>query len=401
MELSIALSGLLLSFFFAGSEAAYMAFNNLRLELWERRGLPLAHTARQFTDRPENFYSTILLGNNLANITYSTFATVLLIRYMDETVAWMCITFVVLFFGEIFPKVLFQSFANRIILNLLLLVRMFYILGYPLIKLLNKVISLIYFFLRMPDLSFQSLFSRDELRIMLEEEGDSNDNFRQRYIANILEFSSARVTEAMTPRTEIIAVPENATWEELLDVMISSGKHHIPVFRETLDNIIGLIFLFDMLDPADTIDHLIKPVHYVPETKNCPELLRELQAANSTIAVVIDEYGGTEGIVTTDDLVEIVFGEFLEPYETPPAVKALNDRTWLIDARVDLDELEGMINISFPEGDYETLAGFIIDQMGQIPKVKDILVFEDYRIEIAEASPKKVYKVKLIRQVKE
>ncbi len=401
MELSIALTGLLLSFFFAGSEAAYMAFNNLRLELWERRGRPLAHTARQFTDRPENFYSTILLGNNLANITYSTFATVLLIRYMDETVAWMCITFVVLFFGEILPKVLFQSFANRIILSLLLLVRIFYILGYPLIKLMNKIISLIYYFLHMPDISFQSLFSRDELRIMLEEEGDSNDNFRQRYISNILEFSSVRITEAMTPRTEIIAVPENATWEELLDVMISSGKHHIPVFRESLDNITGLVFLFDMLDPADTIDHLIKPVQYVPETKNCPELLRELQAANSTIAVVIDEYGGTEGIVTTDDLVEIVFGEFLEPYETPPAVKALNDRTWLIDARVDLDELEGMINISFPEGDYETLAGFIIDQMGQIPKVKDILVFEDYRIEIAEASPKKVYKVKLIRQLKE
>jgi len=400
MEIFLALLGLLLSFFFAGSEAAYMAFNNLRLEVWERRKRPFVRTARRFVEHPENFYSTILLGNNTANITYSTFATVLLISYLDETVAWFIITAVVLFFGEIFPKMLFRSYANRIVLNMLLLVRLFYLLGMPLIKLINKLISMFYRVMRIPGESVQNLFSREELRIILEEEGEQADYHRQRYISNVLELSTAKVTEAMTPRTEIISATDNISWEGLLDIMIESGKNHIPVFKESLDNITGIVFLYDMLEPDIRIETIIKPVQFIPETKNCSELLREFQENNRTLAVIIDEYGGTKGLVTLNDLIEVVFGEFLDPYENFPVVKALNDHTWMVDARVDLEELDELIGAHFPEGDYETLAGFILDRLGHIPKPGDTLVMKHIRIEIEEASPKKIYKVKLIKKLK-
>jgi len=401
MEISLAIIGLLFSFFFAGSEAAYMAFNNLRLEVWERNNRPFAKTARRFTERPENFYSTILLGNNVSNVTYSSFATILLIPYMNDTLAWFIITLIVLFFGEIFPKVLFQAYANRIVLNVLMLIKMVYLFSYPIIKTINKIISMVYGLLGVRENSFNMLYSREELRLILEEETEPSDQHRQRYIMNILEFSSAKVSEAMTPRTEIIAVPQDTSWEDLLDIMTESGKLHIPVYKENLDDIVGLVFIFDMFEPFSAIDTVIKPIQYVPETKNCSELLNELQTTNSTVAVVIDEYGGTEGLVTTDDLVEVVFGEFLELHEEAPVVKAMNDKTWLIDARIDLEELENQIGLTFPEGDYETLAGFIINELGHIPPKNTLLEHDAFRIKIIDASAKRVKKVKLIRNTSE
>lgn len=398
MEFQLALAGLILSFFFAGSEAAYMAFNNLRLDLWERQNKPFARSARKFTEHPENFYSTILLGNNVANITYSTFATVLLIHYMDETLAFAMITSIVLFFGEIFPKMLFRSYANRIILKVLILVRIFYLASFPFVKFVNRLITLFYRLLGMPTKTSTIFFSRDELQVMLEEEVESND-FRQKYIANVLGFSSVKVTEAMTPRTEIAGVTTKTSWDDVLDIMIASGRNTIPVYKDSIDNIIGAVYLFDMLEPLSQIETVVKPIEYVPETKKCSELLREFQEHNTSLAVVVDEYGGTEGLVATDDLIEILFGEFLEPYEQVRYVKALNERTWLIDARVYIEDLADQIGIPFPDGDFETLAGLILDRLGQIPKIGDTLECENFRIEIIEASPKKIYKVKLIRKI--
>jgi len=394
------LAGLILSFLFAGSEAAYTGFNKMRLDVWIHQGVRSALTARKFTERPENFYTTILLGNNGANTLYSVFATVMLIQYINETLAWLIITFIVLFFGEILPKTLFRLFANQIILRVIFLVQMFFYLFMPVIKIVNKMINLIFRILGQQKRTVRNLYSREELTLLLEESHLRRSKYQeQKYISNILDFASSRVKEAMTPRTEIIAVQKGADWEEVQKLMIESGQFHVPVYGDSLDDIFGVIFLFDMFVQVESIDSIIKPVHYVPESNSCSQVLRDFQERNISIAVVIDEYGGTAGIVSTDDLIEVLFGDFQETFEMIPTAKALNANTWLIDARMDLEELSELIDMEFPEGDFETLAGYILHTKGSIPRRNEEIEFPGYRIKIIDSDPKRIIRIKLIRNI--
>ncbi len=403
MEIYIAFIGLILSFFFAGSEAAFTAFNKIRLEIWTKQKIKLAEYAVKFIQKPEKFFSTILVGNNIANTLCTAFATVFLIRYIDETFAWVIITLSVLFFGEILPKSLFRFYADAIILKTVFLVQLFYIVLKPLIVSINFIIDLILDFLKINHEPVVNFFSREEMEILLQE--NNNIAFlgtsEQKYISKVLDFSGSKVREAMTPRTEIIAAKEGASWDDVHKLMASNRKLRIPVYRESLDNIIGIIFIYDMMDQVKPIESLIKPVSFVPENKSCAELLREFQDQNISIAVVIDEYGDTAGLVTTDDLVKVVIDEFHLQGEDIPQVKALNDHTWLIDARIDLDELSEIVNIEFSEGKYETFAGFLLETMGHIPKVKETADYDDFRIEITKASVKKIHQAKLIKKLAE
>jgi CBS domain containing-hemolysin-like protein len=403
MEIYIALIGLILSFFFAGSEAAFTAFDKIRLDIWTKQKIKLAEHAVKFIQKPEKFFSTILVGNNIANILCTAFATVFLIRYIDETIAWIIIMLSVLFFGEILPKSLFRFYADAIILKTMFLVQIFYIVLKPLIVSINFIVDLILDFLKINHESVVNYFSREEMEILLQE--NNNIAFlgtsERKYISKVLDFSGSKVREAMTPRTEIIAAEEGASWDDVHELMASNRRLRIPVYRESLDNIIGIVFIYDMMDQVKPIESLIKPVSFVPENKSCAELLREFQDQNISIAVVIDEYGGTAGLVTTDDLVEVVIGEFHLQGEDIPQVKALNDHTWLIDARIDLDELREIVNVEFSEGEYETFAGFLLETMGHIPKVKETADYNDFRIEITKASVKKIHQAKLIKKLAE
>ncbi len=400
MEIYIALIGLLLSFFFAGSEAAYTAFNKVRLEIWSRQGKKFTGYAHQFLKMPQQFFSTILVGNNAANILTTTFATVFLIEYFNETVTWAMITLFILVIGEIIPKVLFRSLSNLIILKVLFLVRLFYIILKPAIVSINYFVD---FFLRTLKIKHESVaryFSREEFEILLKEgiATEKIDKAEQDYITNILNFSQARVREAMVPRTEIVAAPENISCSKLHRLMSKSKKLRIPIYRESLDNIIGIVFAFDMFDPLDDIRPVIKPVKNVPENLSCATLLQDFQKENISIAVVIDEFGGTAGIVTTNDLIEEVFGDFQQLDEIIPVVKALNDRTWLIDARIDIDELSKITGLDFPKGDYETFAGFLLESIGRIPKKEEILYFNTFRVVIIKVDSKKINQVRLIKE---
>ncbi|MGD9489287.1 MAG: hemolysin family protein [Calditrichaceae bacterium] len=400
MEIYLTVIGLLLSIFFAGAEATYTGFDKMRLEVWKKQKLKFVDYTARYVKHPEHFFATILIGNNVANILYSTFATVFLLSYLDETLAWLIITIVVLFFGEIFPKNYFRTIADLIVLRVMFTVHIFYILFNPFVKIVNKLIELILRFLKIKHENVASFFSREELEMLLLEGHKAAfvEKADQKLLSNILDFSSSRVREAMTPRTEIIAAPENISWDGLHDLMIKSGKNKIPVYRKTVDDITGVIFIFDMLDERENIAEIIQPIHYVPETKSCAELLREFQEQNITLAVVIDEYGGTEGLVTMDDLIEVVFGEFEELFERRPKIRALNDHSWIVDTRIDIEELSDIVKIKFPDGEYETFAGYILEKMGHIPEINEKMDFKKYRIEITKANPKKVLQAKLIRK---
>lgn len=400
MEIYLAILGLILSFFFAGSEAAFSKFNRLRLEIWKRRQIRLAKNAAKFVKEPEIFFSTILVGNNFANILYTTFATVLFVVHLDESISWIIITLVVLFIGEILPKTIFRSLADQIILQTLLIVRIFYILLKPIIKGINILVNAILKIFKIESQNFSVYFSREEMELLLSRgyNTPTEDGLEQKYIMKVLGFSESKVREAMIPRTDIVACPKDIAWDDLQDLMIDSRKMRIPIYEDDLDNIVGIVFMYDIIgNEKRNIGSILKEISFVPENKNCLDLFREFQEQNSSTAIVLDEYGGTAGMVTTDDLIEEVFGEFQQVGEITPEIKALNRFTWLVDGNIELDELSDLIDLEFEPTESETLAGFILEKMGKIPKADDIFEFDNFRIEIINASDKRIEKVKLIR----
>ncbi len=399
MELNIALIGLILSFFFAGSEAAYTAFNKVRLEVWDRQGKKSARRAKIFLNRPEDFFSTILIGNNLANILYSTFGTVLLIAYMDETIAGIWLTLTVVFFGEILPKTIFRSLADKVVLPTLFIVRLFFLALRPFIKIIDFLIELFLKLFRIPHEPVQLFFSRDDLELLLRER-HAIDSGEHKYIQKVLSFSQTRVAEAMIPRTEMPVAEIHDTWDDIYNTMIHNEEKFLLIYQESLDNIKGVIFAYDLLVGEEDVKNILHEVYFVPENKSCPVLLKEFQENNISLAVVIDEYGGTAGVITTDELVEEVFGRFFAEQEKELEIKALNDHTWLIDARYELDDINERLGINFPGGDYETLAGLILHQTGRIPQAQEVIPFNNFRIEIVKATSKRVIKVKLIKNLK-
>jgi putative hemolysin len=398
MEIYIAIVGLILSFFFAGSESAFTAFNKLRLEVWKKRGKRFTINASFFVKQPENFFSTILMGNNLANILYTTFATVLLIQYLNETLTWAILTAIVLFLGEILPKTLFRSVANRVVLQVLLLVRLFYIMLKPFILSINFLVEMFLKMIRVEHRDVKSYFSREEMELLLHEAyGVGSANLEQKYISNVLGFYESKVREAMTPRTALIGCPKNAKWTELKDLVLDNQKTRIPIFEESLDNIVGIAFMYDIIsEQYDSIETVLKPAYFVPENKSCLDLLREFQRQSISTAIVLDEYGGTAGIVTSNDLIEELFGEFERGGETQPQIKRLNNFTWLVEGRMDLDDLAEKTGIDFPETESETFAGFLLDVLGHIPKIGEEKLFKDFRIEVVDATDKRIEKVKMI-----
>ncbi len=401
VSLILAIIGLIATFYFSGTEAAYTVFNKIRLDIWQKQERRFLWAARKFVERPDDFFTTVLIGTNLANILYTTFATVYLIEYMDETLAWLLITFIVLFVGEIFPKTLFRSLADYVILPLLLFLYGVFLILKIFIIIINAFVNLLLRFLHIRHETVGDYFSREELELLLRSGlGRSAVNRDQKkYITRVLEFSESRVREAMIPRTEIVAAETDVSVDELIRLMEENNVLKVLIYKENLDEVLGVLFAYDLLDVPLDLSKKIHPLPLVPETKRCAQLLQEFQEQNISIALVVDEYGGTAGLITMDDLIEEVFGSFTSAEEEESAIKALNDHTWIIDARADLEEIAERLNLHFEEGEYETLAGWIIARKGYIPKTGEIIVRDEFRVEILKRTPKKIEQVKLIRNV--
>lgn len=401
MEIFLVVLGLTGSFYFAGAEAAYTAFNQIRLEVWKKQERNFIGPALYFQEKPEDFFSTILIGNNFANILYTTFSTVFLINYFNETVTWLIVTGIVLFVGEIFPKTLFRSAADFLILPVLFLAKAFYYLLKPVIYFINSLMELFLKLLHIRHAPVMDYFSRDELELLIHtslgEQKLKQDE--QKYISKVLGFSGSLVREAMIPRTELTAANDDIDYEQLLELMIENNAREVVIYHKSLDNITGVVFCKEMLQFKESISELMRPLYLVPENKNCAALLHEFQEENISIALVVDEFGGTAGIITIDDLIEEVFGDFYLEDEDIPQIRALNKHTWLIDARINTELITEKLGIEFEQGDYETIAGFLLDHFGKIPNEGETFTFRDFRIQVVKSSPKKLLQLKIIKNV--
>jgi putative hemolysin len=402
MELILGLIGLIFSFFFAGSETAFITTNPLRIEVWIRKKVGAALLADRYLKNPDLFLSTTLVGNNLANVLATSYATLFLIKFWDQTLSWIIITMTILLFGEIIPKVLFRTYAHDLILKIIYIIKLFHFLFNPVIILARKISSHVIKLFRLGTMSEESMFDRQDIVVMLREAKMSGvvDEEEQKIISRVLNLPDTLVREAMVPRTAIQAISENATIPEIRDFIIETGKTKIPIYKSTIDDITGIVFMYDLFEEELELKDVQRPVTYVPENKKCNELLNEFQRYNSSVAIVIDEYGGTAGLVTIEDLAEELFGEIEESIvKSDQPIIRINKTTWKIRASESIENINELLDIEIPKGGYETLAGYILAELGRIPEIGEKIALKDSSIMVTRASKNMIEEVRLIKQV--
>ena len=217
-------------------------------------------------------------------------------------------------------------------------------------------------------------------------------------VSNVFAMGSIRVKESMIPRTEIVAVDETTTVEELLDTFVSSGYSKIPVYTENIDTIVGIAFARDLFENPATLSEVIRPATFIPESKLSKKLLQEFLESNTSIAIVIDEYGGVAGLVTREDLLEELFGDIQDEFDNDDhLLRKIDEQTLLVSGRVELDELTEETDFELPDGDYETLAGYLLDRLGTIPEPRDEFELDGYRFVVLKAMANRVDLVRMVR----
>lgn len=422
-ELLYILITILFSAFFSGSEMAFVTANKLKLEIESRKDSFRGRSLAYFSENPENFLTTTLVGNNIINVIYATLMAVFLVepiqavyqQFLGELPTTAMILFIqtviasviVLLFGEILAKAIFRVQADFLITIIAIPLRITNYILSPLIVLTNITSGYLLSFFDIGSERSEKVFRRQDVEMIFRELKDSGgsqeiDHDDSEILHNVLELSNKRVRETMVPRTEIVAIDKNATVEELKKAFIESGYSKVPVYQDTIDDIIGVVFAYDLFNNPKSISQIIRPVNLIPSSKKSKDLLTEFRQSNISVAIVIDEYGGTAGMVTIEDLIEEVVGDIQDEYDKEnELIKKISTDTFLLSGAVELDELIEIhpeIQIDFEAGDFETVAGYIIHHTGRIPKVNEELQIHGNTFIITKATQSKLENVKLITQ---
>ncbi|MAJ37279.1 MAG: hemolysin [Flavobacteriaceae bacterium] len=412
---------LLLSAFFSGMEIAFVSANKIHVEIEKKQEGFLSQILGRLTGNPSKFIASMLIGNNIALVVYGYYMGDVLTKMLPSATAadpyWMQLllndfvvltqtvisTAVILITAEFLPKVLFQIYANSLIKVLALPAYFFYILFSGLSWLVIKVSDFVLrIFFKTAGDEITQAFSKDELGDYINEQMEAvrdNDEIDSevQIFQNALEFSEVKTREAMIPRTEICAVEYRDRLSDLSKLFTETGFSKILVYRENIDDIIGYVHSFDLFKKPQSIRSIMKTVEYVPETMLIQDTLNLLTKKRRSMAVVIDEYGGTSGILTVEDIIEELFGEIEDEHDVVEYhEEQIDDCTYLFSARLEVDYLNEQYKLNLPESEeYETLGGLIMNQTEDIPEKGFKMDIDSYVLDIVEVSSTKVVLVKI------
>lgn len=404
------------SAFFSGMEIAFISSNKIYLEIEKKQGGFIAFLLKKTTRKPSKFIATMLLGNNVALVVYGIYSGQLILDiffpYLNTSnslgfIYILCqtiiSTLVILITAEFLPKVLFQIYANSLLKFFSFPAYLFYILLSPITFVLNWISnSVLSKYFKTKEDEMRVVFSKDELGDYINQElGDESENnnidSEIQIFQNALEFSNVRAREVMIPRAEIISVDKYVKPSELNQIFIKSGLSKILIHRENIDNVVGYVSLMDMFKDYKNFKPIIHPVEYIPESMFVNDLLNLLTKKRKRIAVVIDEYGGTSGIITIEDIIEELFGEIEDEHDSPKFLeKEIEENLFLFSARLEVDYLNDKYKLNIPESDqYETLGGFIVHNNQDIPLNGDILKIDQFEFKIKEVTNTKIETIEL------
>ena len=399
LDLNLALLGLILSIIYSSSEIALLSANALQLDVWEKQEKYLARLASSILDRKPEYLSVILIGTNLSNILATSFATVYLLRsnFLPHQLIIIPIAIVILLFGEILPKSIMQRYANLGLIILSPILKSSYFLFFPIIFLLRKT-RWMNVTERFSKTAEELEEKRDDIQHAYEQVDDPEamEDDQKEMISNVFDFRESKVSEVMTPRTDISAISSTESLEKVLHTFIDSGHSKLPVFEKDLDNIIGVVYLYDLFHSPENIQEVIKPVLFIPYTKPVIDLLGEFQSAHHAMAVVLDEHGGSAGLITAEDVFEELFGDFEDEFDvdTKKSEKQA-DGSIVVDARMNWEDFNDEYGNMIPKGDYETVGGYIISQLGRIPNKGEHLFIPIGQTVVIKASARQIHQVQI------
>ena len=399
LDLNLALLGLILSIVYSSSEIALLSANALQLDVWEKQEKYLARWASSILDWKPEYLSVILIGTNLSNILATSFATVYLLRsnLLPHQLIVIPIAIIILLFGEILPKSIMQRYANFGLIFLSPFLKLSYYIFFPIIFLLRQT-GWMDVSERFSKTAEELEEKRDDIQHAYEQVDDPKamEDDQKEMISNVFDFRESKVSEAMTPRTEISAISSTESMEKVMHTFIDSGHSKLPVYEKDLDNIIGVVYLYDLFHSPENLQEVIKPVLFIPYTKPVMDLLSEFQSAHHAMAVVLDEHGGSAGLITSEDVFEELFGDFEDEFDVDiKKSERQEDGSIVVDARMDWEDFNDEYGNMIPEGDYESVGGYIISQLGRIPNKGEHLFMPLGQMVIIKASERQIHQVKI------
>lgn len=415
-QLLIIITALLFSAFFSGMEIAYVSANKIHIELEKKQDGILAKILTRLTLKPSKFIATMLVGNNIALVIYGFFMGDLLVDLVQET--WLnqyiaseyvllfqtiISTLVILFTAEFLPKVFFQVYANSLLKFLAFPAYIFYQLFWLISEFIMWISNVVLkkFFKTEGD-QVQLEFSKVELGDYITEQmeaghQDEDIDSEIQIFQNALEFSAVKTREVMIPRTEIVAIELRESPQNLAKLFSETGYSKVLVYKNTIDDIIGYVHSFELFKKPKTIRSIVLPVVFVPEAMLANDVLNVLTKKSKSIAVVLDEYGGTSGIVTVEDIVEELFGEIEDEHDiTELLEKRISEYEYMFSARLEVDYINETYKLNLPESEnYETLGGLIVSETEEIPQQDEVIIINNLKFTIIEVSNTKIDTIQL------
>ena len=420
---------ILLNAYFAATEIAFISLNDARIEKEAKEGNKKAKSILKMLKSPSKFLATIQIGITLAGFLSSAFASDAFADKLAPILnnlmpvlslsAWrgisiilitIILSFFTLVFGELVPKRLAMKYYEKISYATIGVIRGISILTAPFVKLLTFSTNIVSKIFGVSE-SEEEVVTEEEIKMMIDEgeEKGTIEKGEKLLLNNVFEFNDIIVSEIMTPRTEMYAIDINDDIKEILDEVDEFKYSRVPVYEESIDDIKGILFVKDLLKPLKDnkkidIRKLIREPYFVPESKDIDELFTEMQQNKVQLAIVIDEYGGTAGLITMEDIIEELVGNIFDEYdEEEIEFKKIDENTYILSGAITTYELKKKFNIELPEGDYETLSGYLIDKLGRIPDEDEHPILEDSNLtyKIEEIDDKRIKYVKVCRNMNE
>ncbi len=391
---------LFLSGFFSSSELAFVVSNKIKIEISARKNNLAAKSSLYYLKNPQVFFSTILIANNIVNIAFASIITIFLfnIFQLNDILILLISSTLILLFGELIPKYVAREYPDRLIMLTVLPVRVLTFLLYPFVKITSSISSFLTSLKNAEKDSYVNTFEKDDIHSLIDESSEVGmvDEEETDIIKKIIDLGEQKIYQAMTPRTDIIGVGIDSSINDVISVFVESGYSKIPVYGESLDDIKGIVYAYDMFKLPENLTTVIREVAFVPETKKSLDMLNEFLDNHISIAIVVDEFGGTAGIITLEDIMEEMFGEIRDEYDVEEDVcKKLDDSTFIISGKVEIDYINEEFELNIPEGDYETFAGYIITKLGRIPVKNEKIRIDNFLINILHSTKTKINLVKL------
>ena len=402
MSLFIIVICVIMSGYFSATETAFSSLNSITVKNMSEKGNKKAELVLHLLEDYNSILSTILIGNNIVNILGASLATVFFVRLLNEdvgpSVATIVSTIVVLIFGEISPKTLAKERPEK-----------FAMFSAPVLRVLKIILTPVNFLFALWKKLLSIIFKSDEDRSITEEElltiveeaeqEGGIDEEESNLIRSAIEFSEVEAIDILTPRIDITGIPMDATKEEIAKVFAETGYSRIPIYEDNLDHIEGIIYQKDFHNYVYNTDRevasIIRPVHYITKNKNIDELLKELQKEKSHFAVVVDEYGGTAGIVTLEDIIEELVGEIWDEHdEVTQDIVQNSESEYLILGSANIEEVLDMLDIDMDEElDVLTVSGWVMDQLQKIPEEGDSFTYENLTVKVLKMDERRVDEV--------